>query len=154
RRLELLGVDLDGALEELRALAHGIYPRTLSEFGVAEALRGVVTGASVAVRVTDHGFGRHAPAVENAVYFVCLEAVQNATKHAGCGAIDVELGRRADAAWFAVSDDGDGFDPGGAPAGAGLVNMSDRVTAFGGALTIDSAPGRGCRIGGSIPLDG
>ncbi|HWK29235.1 MAG TPA: histidine kinase [Solirubrobacter sp.] len=153
--LETFGSELDGALQEVRELAHGLYPRTLSQAGVPEAVRGLPAASAAAVAVHDHGFGRHPPEVENAVYFACLEAVQNASKHAaGATRIAIELGREPGAAWFRVADDGPGFDPATAPPGAGLVNMADRLAAVGGTLAVQSAPGTGCRVSGSVPLAG
>jgi signal transduction histidine kinase len=97
--------------------------------------------------------GRFPQDVEAAVYFCCLEALQNAAKHAGEGArVTVTLGREDGDLVFGVADDGAGFDPAGpAGRGHGFVNMSDRVGAIGGSLTVDSTPGHGTRIAGLIP---
>src|SRR5690606_33049742 len=87
-----------------------------------------------------------------AVYFCCLEAIQNAGKHAGASAaitvrVDAEDGRLR----FAVSDDGRGFDVGAAAAGHGFVNMRDRLGAVGGDLVVESTPGVGTTIRGTLP---
>jgi len=57
-------------------------------------------------------------------------------------------------AQFVVTDNGAGFDPSVVVAGAGLVNISDRLAALGGAVVIDSGPGPGCRVEGRAPLAG
>jgi signal transduction histidine kinase len=56
---------------------------------------------------------------------------------------------------FTVTDDGAGFDPAAlAGRGHGFVNMSDRLGAIGGNVEVDSAPGRGTRVSGTVPVDG
>ena len=142
------------ALEELRALAHGLYPPTLAERGVADALRSIGAGTGARVEVFDSGLGRCPPTVEAAVYFAALEAVHNAAKHAGPNArVRVSLARRAGAAEFVVDDDGAGFDVGRARRGVGLASMYDRIGAAGGELAIVSTPGGGTVVRGTVPLD-
>ena len=98
--------------------------------------------------------GRYPQAVEAAVYFCCLEALQNAGKHAGDGAtITVTLSEDEGALLFEVADDGAGFAmASGAQRGHGFVNMADRVGAFGGTVRVDAAPGRGTTVSGRVPL--
>ncbi|MGH2824188.1 MAG: sensor histidine kinase [Thermoleophilaceae bacterium] len=92
--------------------------------------------------------------MESAVYFCCLEALQNASKHArGASRVTISL-THDDALRFEVRDDGAGFDAEPHPPGAGLTNMRDRLVAVGGRLTISSAPGRGTVVEGSVPLGG
>jgi signal transduction histidine kinase len=115
--------------------------------------------SALPVDVVGDDVGRFPQDVEAAVYFCCLEALQNAAKHAGDDArVTVTIGRSgtgdgADELAFTVADDGAGFDPDGpAGRGHGFVNMSDRVGAIGGTLTVDAAPGEGTRISGVIPV--
>jgi signal transduction histidine kinase len=98
--------------------------------------------------------GRYPPALEAAVYFCCLEALQNAGKHAGEGStIAISVDADDHVLRFTVADDGAGFDAtSSAVRGHGFVNMADRLGAIGGSLHVDSAPGKGTRIGGEIPL--
>jgi len=86
------------------------------------------------------------------VYFVCLEAMQNAAKYADARHIDVRLGVGEDSLTFVVGDDGVGFDTSIAEAGSGLRNMRDRLSAFGGEVEITSQPGRGTTVRGSVPV--
>jgi signal transduction histidine kinase len=86
------------------------------------------------------------------VYFSCLEALQNAAKHAGPGAAaTVRLTEDDGRVRFTIEDDGVGFDPRAVERGAGLDNIADRVSAAGGILHIDSAGGRGARVSGVLP---
>jgi signal transduction histidine kinase len=149
---ELRG-DLDMALAELRQLAHGIYPASLSNDGLARALQEAVDRSAIEASVTCDGVGRYRPEIEGAVYFTCVEALQNAAKHAGEGArATVRLAQRNGSLEFSVSDDGAGFDPAVAGRSAGLQNMTDRIGALGGTVAVDSAPGAGTRVVGAVPL--
>jgi signal transduction histidine kinase len=105
------------------------------------------------VDIRDAGLTRHAEGVELTVYFCCLEALQNAAKHAGPGASAVvRLGENREGIHFSVEDDGVGFDPEAVARSSGLTNLTDRAAAAGGTLRIESAAGRGTRIVGSIPV--
>lgn len=152
--LEQLGHDLQDAVQELRNLAHGIYPPLLVDRGLPEALSAASGRSALPTGVVADGIGRYSPEVEAAVYFCCLEAMQNAGKHAGDGStITVRVWEEAGALLFEVADDGVGFDPSGrVTPGAGFVNMGDRVGAIGGTFGVQSAPGRGTRVSGRIPL--
>ncbi|HVE45927.1 MAG TPA: histidine kinase [Acidimicrobiales bacterium] len=152
--LDVLKGDVQEAVAELRALAHGIFPPLLMAGGLPEALPAAAGRASLPTTVVADGVGRYAPEVETAVYFCCLEALQNAGKHAGDGATaQVRVWEEAGALHFEVADDGAGFELDGRPAtGSGFVNMADRVGAIDGTVTVVSSPGAGTRVGGSIPL--
>jgi signal transduction histidine kinase len=147
-----LQADADEAIEALRALAHGIYPPLLAELGLAAAIEAHARKAPIEVAVEADGVGRYSEATEAALYFCCLEALQNVTKYAGASHAVVRLAHLDGKLNLAVSDDGAGFDPAAAASGAGLQNMSDRVEALGGVLSIVSAPGRGTTVIASLPL--
>jgi signal transduction histidine kinase len=153
--LDQLGVGIQEAVQELRALAHGIYPPLLIDRGIAEALRSAAGRAALPTEVDAEGLQRYSPERESAVYFCCMEALQNAGKHAGDGAAAfVRVWEDGTDLHFEVRDTGAGFDAAGTLAsGAGFVNMSDRVGAIGGIVTVQSAPGEGTTITGRIPLD-
>jgi signal transduction histidine kinase len=152
--LEQVGHDLQDAVQELRTLAHGIYPPLLVDRGLAEALSAAGGRAALPTDVRAEGLGRYPQDVEAAVYFCCLEAMQNAGKHAGEGAtMTVRVWEEAGGLLFEVADDGVGFDPGQRTSpGAGFVNMGDRVGAIGGHVGVQSSPGHGTRVSGRIPL--
>jgi signal transduction histidine kinase len=154
--LEQIGHELQDAVQELRNLAHGIYPPLLMDRGLTEALSAAAGRAALPTTVHGEGIGRYPQAVEAAVYFCCLEALQNAAKHAGVGSeAQIVVREEEGALLFEVSDDGAGFDmASGVQRGHGFVNMSDRVGAIGGTISVDSAPGRGTRVSGRVPLTG
>lgn len=142
--------DTGAALQTLRDLARGIYPPILADKGLAHALEAHARRCPVAVTVDAEGFGRYSPEVENAVYFCCLEAIQNAVKH-GRGPIEVSLRDRNGSLSFIVRDQGPGFDVAKASMGSGSQNMSDRLSALGGELDIGSRPGGRTRVSGRVP---
>ena len=97
------------------------------------------------------GVGRYSPEVESAVYYSCLEAIQNATKHGGHELhISVTLRQDGDQLQFDVEDDGAGFEA-ERVTGTGLQNMEDRLGAVGGRLTVRTAPGHGSGAQGAAP---
>lgn len=145
-----LGIQIEEAIEEIRSLARGIYPQPLSQGGLVEALRAVVARSPLPTTLRHSGVRRYAPEIEAAVYFVCVEALQNVAKHArNASAVVVELsddGRLR----LEVRDDGDGFDLASMALGVGLPSIRDRVASVGGNVTIESTPSRGTRNLASI----
>ena len=153
RLLEELGQEISKALDELRTLAHGIYPPLLASEGLGAAMLAAARRAVIPTQVHADGIGRYPPGLEAAVYFCCLEALQNAGKYAGDGAAaTVGIRQEGDTLVFEVADSGAGFDPLTRARGAGMTNMMDRVGAVGGTLRVDTSPGHGTTVSGTIPL--
>jgi len=151
--MQQLGQDIDDTLQELRDLAHGIYPPLLADKGLVEALRSSGRKAAIPVTVEAGELGRYAPEVEATAYFCCLEAFQNAGKYAGEGArVAAEVREEGGSLVFVVIDDGSGFDTRDKAMGVGFTNMNDRLGAVGGTLRVQSTPGKGTRVTGVIPL--
>ena len=153
--IEMLGQmaqDVQATIQELRELAHGIYPPLLADNGLAQALRAAAARATVPVTVSADGIGRYSQGVETAVYFCCLEALQNAAKHAPEATVRLRLWEEAGGLLFSVSDNGPGFDAARARSGHGFINMSDRLGAIGGTVRWASQPGQGSTISGSVPI--
>ncbi|MGE2832674.1 sensor histidine kinase [Mycobacterium sp. SMC-4] len=142
---------VDSAITEIRNLAHGIYPPLLVSGGLAQALPALAARSVIPVALDLDAIGRYPPTTEAALYYCCSEALQNAAKHGGPdttvhitahvveGVLEVQ-----------ISDTGRGFVPG--TPGAGLTNMTDRLSAIGGQLAVDSVPGRGTRITAAVPV--
>lgn len=146
--------DAVAAVEELRSLAHGIYPPLLMDKGLPSALSAAADRAALPTTVAADGVGRYLEQHEAAVYFCCVEALQNAGKHAGEGAsARIVLEQIENELRFSVSDDGAGFDLSARGGGHGFVNMADRLGAIGGSLDVWSEPGEGTRISGRIPVE-
>jgi len=150
--LEELRGDVQTTLTELRELAHGIYPPLLRDRGLEEALRAACGRSTLYTDLDCNVERRFSPDVEAAVYFCCLEALQNAGKHAGPAAkVTVRVHDDGSSVCFDVIDDGAGFEVSAGGRGHGFVNMADRLGAIGGALEVDSEPGHGARISGCVP---
>jgi signal transduction histidine kinase len=149
--LEQLKGDADEALETLRDLARGIYPPLLADKGLVVALEAQARKATLPVSVEATAVGRYAQDVEATVYFCVLEALQNVQKYAEASEATVRLSDTDGTLVFEVVDDGAGFDPATAHKGAGLANMGDRVDALGGNLRVQSQPGAGTLVCGTLP---
>ncbi len=150
--LAMLADSVKDTIQELRDLAHGIYPPLLMDSGLGEALAAAAARSPLDVEV-DASVGRHPTETEAAVYFCCLEAMQNAAKHAPGAHLRVRVWEEAGTLRFEVADDGPGFDVAAATAGHGFVNMSDRLGAIGGEAVWSSTPGEGATVTGVVPLE-
>ena len=149
--LRKLEVDVDGTIDEVRSFARGIYPPLLAERGLAEALRAAGRNAPIATRVDAGAIGRHNPEIEATVYFACMEALQNAAKHAdGASGVTITLSENP-ALSFEVHDDGHGFTETNVVNGNGLTNLRDRMAAIGGEVEVRSVPGEGTTVIGVVP---
>jgi signal transduction histidine kinase len=147
-----LQADATGALENLRDLAHGIYPPMLADLGLAAALNAQAAKSTVPVTVQADGIGRYPQDTEAAVYFCCLEALQNIAKYARASQARISLRARNGTLSFTVSDDGAGYDAARTPMGSGQRNMADRLAALGGRLEVRSAPSQGTTITARLPV--
>jgi signal transduction histidine kinase len=150
--LDQLVGEVQETIQELRELAHGIYPPLLVDNGLLEALKAAANRNPLPVDVVAENIGRYSPEIEAAVYFCCLEALQNAAKHAADARVEVRLWEESGGLLFSVSDDGPGFEPEKARRGHGYINMADRLGAIGGTVRWESAPGQGSTVRGSVPL--
>ena len=152
RDIAALSERTQAALGNLRDLARGIYQPLLADQGLVAALEGQARKAPVPVTVLATGVGRYPQAVEAAVYFCCLEALQNVAKYAQAHAVAIRLDGGGRELVFEVADDGAGYDAATTPLGSGLANMSDRLAAIDGSLEVRSRPGAGTTVSGRIPL--
>ncbi|MGE3661332.1 MAG: sensor histidine kinase [Pseudonocardia sp.] len=149
--LDALGREVDAAVRSLRELARGLHPPVLEHRGIADAVRAGTRDLGPPVAVTARGLHRYPRAVEAAVYFACLEAVQNAVRHGTPQRVAVDLEADAESLRFCVQDDGCGFDARRAGTGVGLAGIADRVAALGGRARVRSGSG-GTRVSGRIPV--
>lgn len=132
---------VEAAIEELREVAHGIYPQVLSDHGLVAALRHVSRAAGGSVTVRGTGVSRHPAELESAIYYCCREAIQNASKHGG-PPVQISISLHEDTRNVGFEEpDGPGFDLAEASPGAGLQHMRDRPGALGGCLSIVSPAG-------------
>lgn len=149
--VELARQENGAVLAELRDLVRAIHPQVLTDRGLAAALEEVLSRFPVPVdaRVDYPREDRPDPLVESTAYFVVLEALSNAVKHARCEHLELDVRLTDDLLHLLVVDDG----VGGAevrPDG-GLAGLSDRVEAVAGRLRIDSPPGGPTVLRADIP---
>lgn len=147
-----LKLDADEALETLRDLARGIYPPLLAEKGLVTALESQARKATVPVTIDAEGIGRYPEEIEATVYFCVLEALQNVQKYAEASHVAVHLEETDGRLHFEVRDDGHGFDVNTVKKGAGLTNMTDRLDAVDGEVTVTSEAGGGTSVAATIRL--
>ena len=149
--LEELQDQTTETLEDLRDLARGIYPPLLADKGLPAALEAQARKSSVPVTVQPDGVGRYRQDVESAVYFCCLEALNNVAKYADASSVEIRLRQSDGELRFEIADDGVGFEPNATTHGTGLQGIADRLDALGGRLEIRTAPGKGTTLVGLVP---
>ncbi len=150
--LDAIADEIDAAVRSLRRLARGLHPPILEESGLVAALRSHAREAPTTVRLHAADLGRFDRAVESAVYFTCLEAINNAHRHGQASAVDLHLDVDADRLRFEVMDDGVGFDPSQRNGGSGLTNIRDRLAALEGTVEVVAVVGRGTTLRGELPV--
>jgi len=156
-RLPHLATEAEEAVFALQDLARGIFPSILADRGLAAALHTQAGRSPLAVRVeVEPGLNgcRLGQELESSLYFVAMEALTNAAKHAPAARVTLQLRRAADSdgVVLEVHDDGPGFAPGRSTPGSGLQNMHDRVAAVGGDVFVDSRPGAGTWVRAEVPI--
>ena len=151
-RLTGISEDLALARQNMRDIARGLQPANVLAQGLTPPLAAAAQRAPIPVIFRSHGVGRYPADVEAAIYFCCLEALQNAEKHGGQDThATIDIIGSDDALSFTVRDGGRGFDQTRAQ-GQGLRNMFERMNGIGGWLSIESRAGQGTTISGGIPL--
>ncbi len=161
KQMAMLRDLLTQAEEHLRRFSHELRPTILDNLGLRPALeflaQGISRRAGLCITVEGETNGRLPSSIELALYRIVQAALNNVTKHARATGVTVQLQRDALRMQCTVKDDGKGFDLASVLArhkeqGLGLLGIRERVTALGGSLQIDSAPGRGTTIRVEIPL--
>jgi signal transduction histidine kinase len=150
--LAQLEQDTGTAIESVRDFARGVYPPLLEAEGLAVAISAEGAKSALPVAIQSGDVGRYPREVETAVFFSILESLQNAAKYSEAASATVTIDDDGERLRFSVSDDGLGFDPAAVEGGSGIPGMADRLDAAGGRLKIESAPGSGTTVLGSIPI--
>jgi len=151
--LTKLEADAGDAIKAVRDFAGGVYPPLLEAEGLTAAITQQTQKAAIPIAVHGDGVKRYGRDTEAAVYFAILEALQNTAKYSEAESASVSLADTGRQLVFEIRDKGRGFDPGSVRAGAGLTGMADRLDTVGGTLRIDSRPGEGTVVAGSVPAN-
>jgi len=150
--LDDVGRGLDVAIRDLYDTIRTRTPALVTRQGLGAALRAARHDSPLTVRILDRGLRRHSPRAELAVYYCCLEGMQNTIKHGGPGAsLTIRLTDDVQGIGFSIEDDGVGFDVTQVAQGTGLQNITERVASLGGQVSIKSEPGAGTAISGFVP---
>jgi two-component system sensor histidine kinase UhpB len=147
----------------VRELSHALRPTMLDELGLVPTLRWYVTRYAerlgIQVELEAVGLEERLPTeIETALYRIAQEALTNIAKHAQARHVQLRLSYQASQVTASIEDDGVGFDVqkkmtvDATGAGAGLFGMRERVTVFGGSLTIQSRPEQGTRLLIELPI--
>jgi two-component system sensor histidine kinase UhpB len=90
--------------------------------------------------------------IRRQVFLIFKESLHNAARHSGCSEVDIRL--QLEGSWLklALADNGNGFDLARVQCGHGLVSMAQRAEQLGGALAVDTAPGRGAALELRVPV--
>jgi signal transduction histidine kinase len=150
--LSQLKGDAQEAIDNLRELARGIYPPLLASEGLGAVLKAQARRVAFSLEVSVDDLPRFPKETESAVYFCCLEALQNISKYAVAKRASVHLWTDGGHLRFTVEDDGKGFDPSTLRQTSGLQNMRDRIESLGGTVTVTSQPGQGTKVAGELPV--
>lgn len=154
--LEHLAAEAEEAAFALQDLGRGIFSTVLGDQGVAAALRTSASRLPMQVRLDvspELEERRFSPEIEGTLYFVTMEAMANAQKHAPQSQLTIALREGPGEVLLEVSDNGPGFDPAQGRIGVGMQNMADRVNAVGGSWSLVTAPGKGVKLLARIPLE-
>jgi signal transduction histidine kinase len=148
-RTETAREQLARVLDELRELAAGLHPASLTDGSLSDALSSLVARSPIPVelRLDDT---RLPDELATTTYFVCAEALANVIKYACASKVVISVAQRASRLSVEVVDDGMGGAVVGA--GTGLPGLADRVEALGGTLRVDSPRGGGTRVVAELPL--
>jgi signal transduction histidine kinase len=145
------------ALREMRLLIFELRPLELEREGLVAVLQArleaVETRAGLKTELNVEGEGWLPPEIEEGLYRIAQEALNNALKHACAQSVAVSLRLDQPTVVLEIVDDGIGFDPSTATEGGGLGfhGMVERATQLGGQLTVESKPGGGTRVRVEVP---
>ncbi|HET7417089.1 MAG TPA: GAF domain-containing protein [Solirubrobacterales bacterium] len=147
---------LEDQIGELNRLINDLRPAALERLGLAGALQALAEENSarggIEIEATIELSGERSGDAERVVYRLVQEALTNVVKHAGASRVDLTAEEGENEIRIAVVDDGDGFDPGAATAGRGLMGMRERIELLGGSIEVSSQPGEGTEVAARVPL--
>jgi PAS domain S-box-containing protein len=145
------------AMIDLRMLIFELHPPALEEEGLIAALQArlaaVESRARLQTEIRVEGERRLPLVVEEELFRIALEALNNVIKHANAQQVTVDLKFEGDDVYLEIADDGVGFDPVAArgSGGRGLLGIEERVQRIHGSFAIESAPGDSTTLKVAVP---
>jgi signal transduction histidine kinase len=146
------------SLREMRLLIFELRLPMIKQDGLEAALQArleaVESRVGMEISFQTHLDGRLAPDVEEGLYRIAQEALNNTLRHADASRVGIRLWQNGRTVTLEIQDDGVGFEPGqdGQRGGFGLRGMAERAARLGGELKVDSRPGQGTRIAVEVEL--
>ena len=153
--------NIHNAIHEIRNISRSLVPASIGVLGLQDAVADLVESVRTtrAIHVEFHPVGQFDEIISDKtklmLFRIIQEQVNNVLKHSGARNLIIELileesDQRIE---LNITDDGKGFNPGSVgESGLGLSNITSRASLFGGKVTIQSAPGSGCKLSVQIPL--
>jgi signal transduction histidine kinase/ligand-binding sensor protein len=141
-----------GAMHDMRLLIFELHPPALEQEGLVAALQirlaAVEARAGLQTELTVEGERRLPIVIEQELYRIAQEALNNVMKHARAHQVTIRLQFTDKTVCLQVRDDGIGFDPHTArnAGGMGLRSFEERAAKMGGQLTLESSPGEGTTV--------
>jgi len=159
RQLEEIGLSMQNALKEMRAIAAGLSLPQLANLDLAGTVQHAVraherrTGTRVELDLQPLSQAVGLP-LRITIYRLIQEALSNACRHAGGAGQRVQLAGEDGQLTVTIADSGPGFDPLQAASSGrlGLSGMRERVESLGGSFQVESRPGHGTTIQARLPL--
>ncbi|HLZ87207.1 MAG TPA: GAF domain-containing sensor histidine kinase, partial [Puia sp.] len=153
--------NIHNAIREIRNISRSLVPASIGDLGLQDSIADLVESlrTTKAINVEFYSAGSIDEKISDKaklmLFRIIQEQVNNVLKHSGARNLIIELiledaDQRIE---LSITDDGKGFDPGKAgKKGLGLSNITSRADLFGGKVTIQSAPGRGCKLRVQVPV--
>jgi signal transduction histidine kinase len=157
QRLADLQLSARQALAEMRLLIYQLRPAALDELGLAKTLRlrleSVESRAGLEIELDVHASDALRPELEEALFFIAQEALNNVVRHAHATRVRASLATVGDQVRLEIRDNGQGFDLHSPRAGGiGLSNMRARASELGGTVRLISSPSEGTIVQVEAPL--
>ncbi|SHN31434.1 Histidine kinase-, DNA gyrase B-, and HSP90-like ATPase [Cyclobacterium lianum] len=157
---------LKSIIREVRRISFNLTPSALSDYGIVPVLNkfareiSKISDLNVSFENKTGFLSRLEGKVENNLYRICQEAVNNAIKYASASEVKIIIAHNSQTLHLEIADNGKGFDLKKleekghfSASGHGLFNIRERANFINGQCEIITEPGKGTSINISVPLD-
>ena len=153
--------NIHNAIHEIRNISRSLVPASIGDLGLQDSITDLVESVKTtrAIHVEFYPVGNFDEKISDKaklmLFRIIQEQVNNVLKHSGARNLIIELilEEMDNRIELSITDDGKGFIPEKVRKnGLGLSNIMSRADLFGGKVTIQSAPGRGCKLRVQVPV--